>query len=70
MLTDGDYIVRMIDLPGDINACVRMDEDGFGNIYINDRLSPDAKRKAFEHECRHIERDDMDNDLSIHQVEV
>ena len=61
--------MRMINLPGDINACLRMDEEDFGNIYINDQLSPEAKKKAFEHECRHLERGDMDNDKSIRQVE-
>ena len=69
MLTDGDYIVRMVNLPGDINSVVRLDNDGFGNIYINDALSPDQKEKAFIHECRHLERGDFYNDLPIREIE-
>lgn len=69
MLTDGDYIVRMINLPGDINSAVRLSEDGFGNIYINDQLSPKEKRKAFDHEIRHLEREDFWNGLPISEIE-
>lgn len=64
-----EYKVRYINLPGDIRAVLRLSEDGFGNIYINDHLSPKAKREAFKHEYRHLKRGDMENDLSIYQVE-
>jgi len=69
MLTDGDYIVRMVNFPGDVNAAIRVDCDDFGNIYINDSLSPEAKKKAFEHECRHLERDDLSSYDPIEDIE-
>ena len=69
MLTDGDYIVRMINLPGDINSAVRLSEDDYGNIYINDQLSPMAKRRAFQHECRHLEKGDFRNGSTIEEIE-
>jgi hypothetical protein len=69
MLTDGDYHVYMIPFPGDIQAAVRIDADGYASIYINDLLSPEAKKRAFLHELRHIERDDFYNSLSIRTIE-
>ena len=69
MLTDGDYICRMIQLPGDINSVLRVDCEGFGNIYINDLLSPSEKKKAFEHEYKHFLREDMFSDDGIREVE-
>lgn len=69
MLTDGDYHVYMIPFPGDIQAAVRIDADGYASIYINDLLSPEAKKMAFLHELRHIERDDFYNSLPIRTIE-
>lgn len=69
MLTDGDYHVYMIPFPGDIKAAVRIDAEGFASIYINDYLSPEAKKRAFLHEIRHIERDDFYNSLPISIIE-
>ena len=69
MLTDGDYHVYMIPFPGDIKAAVRIDAEGYASIYINDYLSPEAKKRAFLHEIRHIERDDFYNSLPISTIE-
>jgi len=69
MLTDGDYHVYMIPFPGDIKAAVRIDAEGYASIYINDYLSPEAKKRAFLHEIRHIERDDFYNSLPISIIE-
>jgi len=69
MLTEGEYCVRMIPLPGDIHGAVRLSEDGFANIYINERLSPEARYAALRHEIKHIERDDFFNDLPIETIE-
>jgi hypothetical protein len=69
MLTDGDYRVYLVPFPGDIKAAVRVDVDGYASIYINDCLSPDAKKAAFLHEIRHLQNDDLNNDKSIYEVE-
>ena len=69
MLTDGDFCVRMINLPGDIYGAVRLSGDDFANIYINDQLSPMGKRRAFRHEMRHIENNDFFNDRPIQEIE-
>ena len=68
-MTEDEYRVYMIKFPGDINAAVRVDCEGFSSIYINDALSPEAKKRAFLHELRHIENEDFYNDRSIEEVE-
>lgn len=68
-MTEDEYRVYMIQFPGDINAAVRVDCEGFPSIYINDALSPEAKKRAFLHELRHIEDEDFYNDRSIEEVE-
>lgn len=70
-LYEGEYVCRMVDLPGDIHGAVRLSRDGsdFPNIYINDWLSPEARRRAFLHEMAHLEHDDFYSDRSIEEVE-
>ncbi len=67
----GEFAVRMMDFPGDILASVDLTKDGsdFANFYINDWLAPAAKQKAFDHEMKHLRRDDFRNDRTIEEVE-
>lgn len=69
-MTDDDYRVYLVPFPGDVNAVVRVDQEGFPSIYINDSLSPEAKKRAFMHELRHLRRNDMYNDRPIEEVEA
>jgi len=69
MLTEDECRVYLIPFPGDINAAVRIDNEGFPSIYINDALSPAAKKRAYLHEIRHILRNDHYNSKSIEEVE-
>ena len=64
-----DYRVYLVKLPGTVHGAIRIDNDGFASIYINEQLSPQAKRAAFLHELRHLRNDDMYNDKSIYEVE-
>ena len=64
-----DYKVYLIKLPATVRGAVRIDNDGFASIYINEQLSPQAKKAAFLHEIRHLQNDDMYNDKSIYEVE-
>lgn len=68
-MTEDEYRVYIMPFPGDIKAAVRFDKEGFPNIYINDKLSPAARKRAFMHELRHILRDDINNSLPIEEVE-
>lgn len=63
------YRVYMVKLPGDVRGACRLDADGFASIYINDDLSPKAKKAAFRHEMRHLDREDHTNPDSIQEVE-
>lgn len=65
----GEYRVYLVKLPGTIHGAVRIDKDGFPSIYINESLSPDAKKAAFLHEMRHIGNDDFYNNLPIETIE-
>lgn len=69
MIDEDEYRVYMVSLPPTIRGAVRMDESGFPSIYINDNLSPQARKAALLHEIRHIERNDHTNTKSIRQVE-
>lgn len=69
-LSEDEYIVRIVPLPGCVNGVVRLSEDGFYNVYINANLSPEAQRRAVLHELRHIARDDFYNALPIEEVEA
>ena len=64
-----DCIVRMVNFPGDVRGAVRLSEDDFANIYINDNLSPMARLNAYLHERNHIKRNDLYNDKTITEVE-
>lgn len=69
-MNDDEYRVYLVKLPATIHGAVRLDQDGFPSIYINDDLSPQAKKDAFDHEMRHIRNDDMYNDRPIEEVEA
>ena len=68
-MPDEEYSIVLVSLPGDIRAAVRVDPTGWATIYINDRLSPEGRRRALEHELRHIRRDDWFSAASIWEVE-
>lgn len=65
----GDVFVRLRDMPVKINGMTILDAEGNYNVYINSRLSCDDQRKAYQHEMRHIRRDDFYNDLPIQEAE-
>lgn len=65
-----EYHVYMISFPGDIKAAVRLDEEGNPSIYINDALSPAAKKRAFLHELRHIRNGDFYNKRTMKEIEA
>lgn len=65
-----DCTVRVVDLPPGIGGAVMVDDEGFANIYINARHGRDAQLRSLEHELRHVKRGDIDNSLSIYEIEV
>ena len=47
------------DLPVSVKGFVFHDDDGTPVVVINSRLSAERRRKAFDHEVKHIENGDM-----------
>ena len=64
-----DYICRFIDLPSKVNAITVVDENGDYNIYINEKLSDENKKKAFHHECKHIKNNHFFIKKSVYECE-
>lgn len=56
---DFDYAVRLVNLPLGVNGMVIEDENGFYNIYINEKLNDISKISAFNHEIMHINNNDF-----------
>lgn len=70
MMSEDEYRVYLVPFPGDIMGAVRLDAEGFPSIYINDKLSPEAKKRAFLHELRHIRNNDFYNDRTMKEIEA
>lgn len=49
-------LCRVVELPARVNAVTVVDEDGDYNVYVNAMLPKEARRRAYEHECRHIKK--------------
>ena len=49
-------------LPATVKAVCVQDPCGDYDIVVNEKLSPDAKIRAFEHEMKHIESGDFERD--------
>ncbi len=51
--------VRQIKMPLTVRAFTLPDANGDFNIYINEDLSDEAKKKSLAHEKKHIARNDF-----------
>lgn len=61
--------VRLVDLPYSIGAVVALDEEGYASIYLNARASYDKQKRDLQHELKHLQMDDINNERSIYEVE-
>lgn len=64
-----DIVVRLMPLPLHVRAFTVMDAQGDYNVYINESMSFEQRRRSFAHEKRHIERDDFSKDLRATEIE-
>lgn len=48
----GDYFVYCVPIPGKAKELITPCAEGF-TVYVDDSLSPEERRKAFEHAIRH-----------------
>lgn len=65
----GIYIYH-VDMPYSVTSNVVENEDGTYTIYINSRLSYEKQREGYEHEIRHILRNDLEYVQDVQQVET
>ncbi|MBQ1779616.1 MAG: hypothetical protein IIZ93_15800 [Acidaminococcaceae bacterium] len=68
-MNEDEYRVYLVKLPASVRGACRLDAEGFASIYINDDLSPKAKKAVFRHEIRHIRRKDHHSGRNIREVE-
>lgn len=54
---------------GNVREVVVENEDGGHTIFIDDRLSGDAQKKAYRHALRHIEEDDFGKHGDVGEIE-
>jgi hypothetical protein len=65
-----DVIIREIEMPMALHGFVKVDDEGLGNIYINQNLSDYLKQKTIKHEIEHLKNGDFEKDLSVEAVEA
>lgn len=57
------YVVHVVNLPGGVHAAVATTGDDVYHVFLNDQLSPAARRDALDHEIRHIDGNHLYNDI-------
>ena len=62
-------IIRQIKMPLTVRAFTLPDANGDFNIYINEDLSDEAKKKSLAHEKKHIKRNDFSSAKPAHLIE-
>lgn len=66
-------IIRLINMPETVHGVTRKDANGDYNIYINARISAEARAKAYWHEIEHIRLGhfyDLDRPISEKEMEA
>lgn len=64
-----DVFVHEMDLPTTIEGFTRLNEDGSYTIVLNARSAHSRRIRTYDHEVRHIVRNDFDRD-DVQEVEV
>lgn len=54
LIENMDYVIRIIDMPGDVHGLCIIDEDNRANIYLNSRDSLKRQLEALKHEFMHF----------------
>lgn len=63
-------IIRIIDLPYKVKGLTVKDENDDYNIYINSKLSNDARINTLRHEIEHIKKGHFYSFLPIEEIEA
>ena len=67
---EGEYAIRLVDMPPHAHGIVVYDDEGFANVYINAHLTAAQQKDAADHELDHIAHDDINSDEDIRAVEA
>ena len=70
MIDQDEYAVRLLDMPASVGGFIKESPDGFVNIYINALHSWKGQRKAYRHELRHAEHDDLHSTEPLDVIEA
>lgn len=65
-----DVFIRVVTFPSlRVSSAVRVDNNGDYNIYIDERLSDEAKKRKLNHELTHIKRNHFSDCVSVTDAE-
>lgn len=65
-----DIFIRLVRFPSlRVPSAVMMDPDGDYNIYIDERLSDETKRRKLRHELIHVEQNHFADDVLVSDAE-
>ena len=59
----------LVDMPIEIKGACSKNEDGTYDIFINENISEEEKKKAYAHELKHIENGDFDM-FDVQEIEM
>lgn len=67
---EGEYTIRVVDMPECSTGFVLYDDDDHANIFLNARYTRESNLDTADHELTHILNDDFHNDDDIRTVEA
>ena len=67
---EGEYTIRVMDMPLTSPGFVMYDDDDHANVYLNARYNRETNEGTADHELTHIVNDDIHNDDPIEVVEA
>lgn len=66
---EGEYTIRVMDMPLTSPGFVMYDDDDHANIYLNAHYNHESNEETADHEMTHIINDDIHNDDDIRTIE-
>lgn len=67
---EGEYTIRVMDMPLTSPGFVMYDDDDHANIYLNARYNRETNEGTADHELTHVVNDDIHNDDPIEVIEA
>lgn len=67
---EGEYTIRVMDMPLTSPGFVMYDDDDHANVYLNARYNRETNEGTADHELTHVVNDDIHNDAPIEVIEA